>query len=428
MESKGKLPVSIPNIYTLGAGITSEAIPKFSYVYPVEAQVNNTKLNKIDSIVKNAIVQKAMPGCQIFIAKDGKVIYNKSHGFHTYDSLNPVKNNHVYDVASLTKVLSTTLAVMKLYEEKKLSLDDKIGLYLPWLKGSNKEKIKISDILSHQAGLIPFIPFYKASLLPNGQLNPIVYSDSLNNDFTLQVANGIFINKNYEKVIWKTIADSDLKKPGEYLYSDLGFMMLRKMVETITNKDFETYLQESFYQPLNLASMVFNPKKIINNDWIIPTEYDSVFRKQQIKGFVHDPAAAMLGGISGHAGLFANANDVGIIMQMLLNKGFYGNNRVLKASTVELFTKKFNKISRRGLGFDKPETDITKDSPTSKMCSESTFGHQGFTGTCTWVDPEENLVYVFLSNRIYPSAENKKFGELSIRTKIQDVIYEAIKK
>ncbi len=428
MESKGKLPVSIPNIYTLGTGIASEAIPKFSYVYPIEAQVNNTKLNKIDSIIKNAIVQKAMPGCQVFIAKDGKVIYNKSHGFHTYDSLNQVKNNHVYDVASLTKILSTTLAVMKLYEEKKLSLDDKIGLYLPWLKGSNKEKIKISDILSHQAGLIPFIPFYKTSLLPNGQLNPIVYSDSLNNDFTLQVANGIFINKNYEKVIWKTIADSDLKKPGEYLYSDLGFMMLRKMVETITNKDFETYLQESFYQPLNLASMVFNPKKIVNNDWIIPTEYDSVFRKQQIKGFVHDPAAAMLGGISGHAGLFANANDVGIIMQMLLNKGFYGNNRVLKASTVELFTKKFNKISRRGLGFDKPETDITKDSPTSKMCSESTFGHQGFTGTCAWVDPEENLVYVFLSNRIYPSVENKKFGELSIRTKIQDVIYEAIKK
>jgi hypothetical protein len=204
-------------------------------------------------------------------------------------------------------------------------------------------------------------------------------------------------------------------------------MMLRKIVEIITNQDFESYLQNSFYKPLNLSSMVFNPLKTINNDWIIPTEIDSVFRKQMIKGYVHDPGAAMLGGVSGHAGLFANSNDVAIIMQMLLNKGFYGNNRVLKASTIELFTNKYCKKSRRGLGFDKPETDPLKDSPTSKMCSEKTFGHQGFTGTCTWVDPENELVYVFLSNRIYPTAENKKFGELSVRTKIQDAIYEALK-
>lgn len=428
LNAKGKLPVSVSNFYNLGSGVETESIGKFEYVFPVEAEVNNTKMEKIDSIVKYAIANKAMPGCQVFVAKDGKVIYNKSFGFHTYDSLVPVKNNHVYDVASLTKILSTTLAIMKLYEEKKIKLDDKIGLYLPWLKGSNKEKIKISDVLTHQAGLVPFIPFYKSTLLSNGKLNPLVYSDSLSEEFSLKVAPNIFMNKNYEKLIWKTIADSDLKKEGEYVYSDLGFMMLRKIVETITNKDFEAYLQESFYQPLNLATMVYNPIKTINYDWIIPTEYDSVFRKQQIKGYVHDPAAAMLGGVSGHAGLFATANDVGIIMQMLLNKGIYAEKRVLKASTVETFTKKFSKISRRGLGFDKPETDLTKDSPASKMCSDETFGHQGFTGTCTWVDPEMDLVYVFLSNRIYPSADNKKLGELSVRSKIQDAIYEAFKK
>lgn len=427
MSSKGKMPVSIANFVPLGGGIETEAIPKFEYIYAEEIKLNSQKLLKIDSIVNNAIALKAMPGCQVFVAKAGKVIYNKSFGFHTYDSLQLVKNNHVYDVASLTKILSTTLAVMKLYEEKKIKLDDKIGLYLPWLKGSNKEKIKISEILTHQAGLVPFIPFYKTSLLPNGSLNPIIYSDSMHDDFTIKVADNIYINKNYEKVIWSTIADSELKKVGEYVYSDLGFMMLRKMVEIITNQDFETYLQNSFYKPLNLSSMVYNPLKSINANWIVPTEIDSVFRKQLVKGYVHDPAAAMLGGVSGHAGLFANANDVAIIMQMLLNKGFYGTNRVLKTSTIETFTNKFSKKSRRGLGFDKPETDPLKEGPTSKMCSEKTFGHQGFTGTCTWVDPESELVYVFLSNRIYPTAENKKFGELSVRTRVQDAIYEALK-
>ncbi len=428
LEAKGKLPVSVPNMYALGSGSETETIGKFEYVYPNEAEVNNAKMEKIDSIVNSAIALKAMPGCQVFVAKEGKVIYNKSFGFHTYDSLTPVKNNHVYDIASVTKILSTTLAVMKLFEEKKIKLDDKIGLYLPWLKDSNKEDLKISDILTHQAGLVPFIPFYKATLLPSGQLNPIVYSDTFSTEFSLKVVDNIYINKNYEKVIWKTIADTELKKEGQYVYSDLGFMMLRKMVETITNKDFESYLQENFYKPLNLGSMVYNPIKTINYNWIVPTEYDSVFRKQQVKGYVHDPAAAMLGGVSGHAGLFATANDVGIIMQMLLNKGVYAEHRFLKASTVELFTKKFSKNSRRGLGFDKPETDPTKDSPTSKMCSPATFGHQGFTGTCTWVDPEYDLVYVFLSNRVYPSADNKRLGELSVRSKIQDIIYDAIKR
>ncbi len=426
-ESKGKLPVSVTSSFALGSGIETEALPKFDYVYPEEAKVDHKKLQRIDSIVNNAIAQKAMPGCQVFVAKGGKVVYNKSFGFHTYDSMTLVKNNHLYDLASLTKILSTTLAVMKLYEEKKIKLDDKIGMYLPFLKGTDKEKIKIQDILTHQAGLTPFIPFYKSTLMPNGQLNPVVYADTPNEEYTLEVAKNIYINKNYEKQIWTTIANSELKKPGEYLYSDLGFMMLRKMVEVITNQEFESYLQEEFYKPLNLSTMVYNPIKTVNNNWIVPTEYDSVFRKQLIKGYVHDPAAAMLGGVSGHAGLFATANDVGIIMQMLLNKGYYGSNRVLKASTVEMFTHKFSKKSRRGLGFDKPEMDITKDSPASRECNSSVFGHQGFTGTCAWADPENDLVYVFLSNRVHPSADNKKFGELSVRTKVQDAIYEAIK-
>lgn len=426
-NAKGKMPVSIPNFFSLGSGIETQSIKKFEPVFPQQVEVDEKKLLKIDSIVNNAIKQKAMPGCQVFVAKAGKVIYNKSFGFHTYDSIEPVKNYHLYDIASITKILSTTLAIMKLHEEKKIDLDDKISLYIPWLNGTNKEKIKVYELLTHQAGLIPFIPFYKGTIFPNGLPNAIVYKDSLVGEYSIKVAENLYMNKNYEKVIWKTIADSELKKTGEYVYSDLGFILLKKIIETISNKEFETYLQETFYRPLNLATMVFNPFKTFNNSWLVPTENDTIFRKQLVKGYVHDPTAAMFGGISGHAGLFANANDVGIIMQMLLNKGYYGNNTVLKPSTVELFTKKFSKKSRRGLGFDKPELDENKDSPCSKYCSSLTYGHQGFTGTCTWVDPEYDLVYVFLSNRINPSAENKKFGELSVRTKIQDIIYEAIK-
>lgn len=430
--ARGKLPVSVKDAFPLGSGILTASLPRFEYVYAEEAETDSDKLQKIDSIVSNALLKKAFPGCQVLVAKDGKVIYNKSFGYHTYDSLKPVMNHHAYDLASLTKILSTTLAVMMLYEEKKISLEDRIGFYLPVLSGSNKEKIKIKDILTHQAGLVPFIPFYKNTLV-NGRLNPIIYSDSMYGEYNIPVANGIWMNRLYEKEIWKTIAHSRIDTPGKYVYSDLGFMLLRKLVETVTNTEFERYVSEQFYKPLNLGGMVFNPIHKINNDWIVPTEQDTVFRKQLLKGYVHDPAAAMLGGVSGHAGLFANANDVAVVMQMLLNGGYYGNARILKSSTISYFTKKFSKTSRRGLGFDKPETGkdpVTqkiKDGPTSNKCSPQTFGHTGFTGTCAWADPENGIVYVFLSNRVYPSTENKKLVELSVRTAIQDVIYEAVK-
>jgi len=444
IKAQGKMPVTVNEKFPLGCGEETETINRFEYILPEEKNIDSGPFQLIDTIVADAINKGAMPGCQVLVAKDGKVIYDKSFGFHSYDGVTAVKNYNMYDLASLTKMLATTLAIMHLYDDQKIKPDDKLSDYLSWLKGTNKEQLTVRDVMLHQAGLVPFIPFYKATLL-RGKPNPLIYANEQDSDFSIPVAQNLFMNKNYEQYIWKAIAESELKTQGEYVYSDLGFMMLRKVVEQIAHIDFETYLHANIYGPLNLSCMEFNPLRNVNPDWIVPTEMDTLFRWQQLDGTVHDPAAAMLGGISGHAGLFANANDVAIIMQMLLNGGTYGGKRILKESTVKEFTAKQNPVikkgakknskdskkavsdNRRGLGFDKPETDPKKATPTSKAMSPSSFGHTGFTGTCAWADPKNNLVYVFLSNRINPSAENKKLVEMNVRTRILDMIYEGLK-
>ncbi len=427
--TKGKMPVSVTPNFPLASGINTTALNRFEQVMPEEVGLDHAPFNLIDSMVVEGIKQRAFPGCQIFVAQEGKVLYNKSFGKFTYDSAaTTVQNHHLYDIASLTKVMATTLAIMKLYENKEINLSDKIGLYLPFLGGTAKEKITIKDILLHQAGFPAFIPFYKKTL-GNPLPDTTYYSSVQTNRHSLEVADSLWADVAIEQDIFNQIAMVDLKPEGEYLYSDLGFILLRKIVENISNMPFEAFMNLHFYKPLALGSLTFKPlKNGVKQSTIAPTENDLVFRKQLIHGHVHDQTAAMLGGISGHAGLFSNANDVGVIMQMLLNEGEYGNVRVLKASTVHLFTSKQNKKSRRGLGFDKPETTPNKPSPTGENCSPLSFGHTGFTGVCAWADPKHNLVYVFLSNRVYPSTENNLLAQSNLRTRIQDLLYEAIKK
>lgn len=436
-KASGTMPVTVDKNFPLGCGENTETIDRFEYIMPEEKNLDSGPFANIDSIVADAIKNGATPGCQVLVAKDGKVVYDKSFGSHNYDGITSVKNYHLYDVASLTKMLATTLAIMNLYENHKIKLEDKLSDYLPWLKQTNKENIIVKDVMLHQAGLIPFIPFYKSTLII-GKPNPVIYSLEKDSNFCIPVAQNLFMNKNYEETIWNSIASSELKNPGEYVYSDLGFMMLRKVVEQITQMDFESFLRKNIYIPLNLSCLQFNPLGKVNSDWVVPTEVDTIFRMQQLDGTVHDPAAAMLGGVSGHAGIFSNANDIAIIMQMLLNGGTYGGKRIFKPETVKEFTskqvppnkknsKKVTTISRRGLGFDKPETDPKKQSPTSKAMSPLSFGHTGFTGTCTWADPKNNLVYVFLSNRVNPSAENKKLVDMNVRTRILDAVYDILK-
>ncbi|MFN4082406.1 MAG: glycoside hydrolase family 3 N-terminal domain-containing protein [Bacteroidia bacterium] len=428
IPAKGQMPVSVTDAYPLASGIKTQTLNRFEYVMPEEVGYNHVPFALIDSLVQKGIKNKAMPGCQIVVAKNGKVVYNKSFGKFTYDSLSQdVQNYHIYDLASLTKILATTLAVMKLFEEGKLKLSDKLGLYLPELRGTAKDRIAIKDVLLHQAGFVPYIPFYKNTLTKN-KPDTLFYSKTYSEKFNLKVADSLYAVSNIYDYVIKNIAQSELNNQGQYTYTDLGFILLKKVVEVITNTPFEKYVDENFYKPLNLANTTYNPlEKGISKNMIAPTESDNYFRQQLLRGYVHDQTAAMIGGVSGHAGLFANANDVAVIMQMLLNGGEYGNVRIFKPSTVEIFTKKQSKTGRRGLGFDKPETQPNLPSPTGKNCSPLTFGHTGFTGTCTWADPKNNLVYVFLSNRVYPSAENNKLAQMNIRTEIQDLLYEIMK-
>jgi len=421
-ESDARLSVSVGTEYPLSSGITilkSDVLQPINYVTKV-----HKKLFKIDSLVKKAIESKATPGCQVFVAQKGQILYQKSFGKFTYEKSKKVEDHDLYDIASITKIASTTLAIMKLTEEQKINLDDSLSQYLPELKGSNKQNLTIRQILVHEAGLKDFIPFY-SEMKSNPELKDSIISGTITETFCYEVNDGIFVNKNYVKTMIEKIAESPLGAKGKYVYSDLGMIMLRVMVERVTKQAFETYLDENFYQPMGLKYMTFNPRLKFPKSQIVPTEKDPDFRKGVLQGYVHDPSAAMLGGVSGHAGLFSNASDLAEIGQMLLNYGFYNGKRLLKAKTVIEFTSRQSSGSRRGLGFDKPENSPGKSSPASHYASNLCFGHTGFTGTCMWVDPENGLVYVFLSNRVYPSADNRTLITKNVRTEIMDVIWEA---
>lgn len=447
------LPVSISDEYPQGYGIATPDIGRLKYGTPLESDINPTVENKIDSIVSDAINREVFPGCQIFAAKNGIVFLNKAYGKPTYKSTQNVMLENLYDLASVTKVIATVPAIMKLYEEETIDIDKPLSNYLTFLDTTNKKDITIQDILLHKAGLASWIPFYISTLEPvypsqslfsstlssafpfkinGGQyLNRFTcfkkgyFSTKQSTDFPFQVANGIFASKSIHDTIMLAICKSAVEKKSRYKYSDLGFILLYKMVENLKGQSYEEYLNNLLYKRIGVSTLCFNPLRTFSADQIVPTEYDQYFRKQIIHGFVHDPAAAMMGGVSGHAGLFSNANDLGKIMQMFMNEGIYGDERFFNPETISLFTSKQSKNddNRRGLGFDKPETDRSKNSPACQSVSPKSYGHSGFTGTYVWADPECNLVYIFLSNRVYPDAANNKIVDMNIRTKIQQELY-----
>ncbi len=425
IQIKGTLPVTASEIFKGGDGYITDPAIRFKYTLPEEVGICSKCLSQIDEIANKAIAEKATPGCQILVAKDGKVIYNKSFGYHTYEQTQAVKNSDIYDLASLTKILSTNLTVMKMYDEGALDMNRKFSHYIKYIKQSNKKYLMVPTLLTHTAGLVPFIPFYKESLLNNNADGPN-YSKDSSSFYPIKVADKMYLRYDYPEKMREIILKSEVKDLGKYVYSDLSFYYLKEMVEKHYEMPIDQYNIKTFYAPLGLKTLGFQPLRRFTANRIVPTENDTIFRKQLLDGYVHDPGAAMLGGVGGHAGLFSNATDVAIIMQMLLNKGSYGGVQYLKPETVNLFTAKYNDNSRRGLGFDKPDMN-SKNSPTCKSASATTFGHTGFTGTATWVDPESGLVYVFLSNRINPSVDNKKLVEMNIRTDIQEVIYGAMK-
>ena len=424
---RGKLPVNAAENYPLGAGIEQNEVFRLKYTLPEEVGISSENFNPVDQIARFAIEQEATPGEQILVAKDGKVIYYKGFGHHTYEQERPVQVDDMYDLASITKVAATTMAVMKLYEEGKLKLKDRLEEYLPELKGTPKGDATVAEVLTHQAGLEAWIPFYRYTLTEGGMCDSN-YCYEPNTFFARQVAEGLYINATYEDEMWQRIFESPEGERGTYRYSDLGLILMKRIVDSLTQQDFEQYLHENFYDPLGMGRMGFNPAYKYSLTEIVPTEEDDYFRNQLVHGHVHDPGAAMFGGVAGHAGLFSTANDLAILMQMLLNGGEYGGRRYFQPETVELFTSKQFKNNRKGLGFDKPETDRHKVSPTSELAPPETFGHTGFTGTAVWADPVNDLIFIFLSNRIHPTAENKKLIKMDIRTDMQTEIYKSLPK
>jgi beta-glucosidase-like glycosyl hydrolase/CubicO group peptidase (beta-lactamase class C family) len=407
------------------ASVTYKAAADFAIALP---QKEYSKFSKIDSLINYGISQEAYPGAQVLIAKDGEIIYKKNAGYQTYDNKVWINDSSVYDIASLTKVMATTLAVMKLYDEKKFSLDDRLSNYLPMLKKTDKRKITIKEALSHCGRLKAYLPIWIHSLKKAEEDSTLFSWQPENTDDYFQLTDSLYINKKYREDIFKQIIDSPLNPKHKYVYSDLGFILLGELVEVLSGKTLDVYLEENFYKPMNLSHTHFRPKEKEEIENIVPTIEAVDFRNSQIRGNVHDETSALLGGVAGHAGLFSTAEDLFAICQMLLNKGEYNGIRYIDSTTVDLFTRTHfaEHNNRRGLGFDKPLLK-GKSSHTSQYASKKSYGHSGFTGTYLWIDPENQTILIFLSNRVYPDAKTNKLAKLNIRTDIHDLIYEILK-
>ena len=425
MSPKGKLPVSVKK-YKCGEGYEFKGFlsPETLDV----ALINNPYISKIDSLLIDGIRQKAYPGCQVMALKDGKIIFDGNYGKFTYEGEQSVHADAVYDIASLTKLFASAFALMKLYDEGRLDLNSTLGDYFPFMNQSDKGEIKLVEFLTHQSGFTPWIPIYKITCSKDG-LDMDYFREDIDEEHTVRVAEKLYISEDFKYRIYDTIMKSELKEK-KYKYSDLGFYFVPAIVESITNQSFESYLKDNFFDPLNLNHICFKPLNKVDINNIVPTEDDGYFRRQLICGDVHDQTAALMGGISGHAGLFSNARDLAVMMQLLLNGGYANGTQFISETTIDYFTSApfADNENRRGIGFDKPDLDPdAKYHTPSKQSSMASFGHSGFTGTFAWADPENDLIVIFLSNRVYPTSDNNKLSQLNLRTKIHDLFYEAVK-
>lgn len=392
---------------------------RLSYTVPEAAGINSQQLESaVDAVMAEAILQRATPGGVVLAAKGGKVFFNKAYGHYDYNDPQIDRVESIFDLASITKVAATTMAVMKLYEQEKLKLDTNVGAYISETRSTNKNNMQVRDLMLHQAGLVSYIPFYQ-------NLEAGDYSRDSSELYNVKVADNYYLRKGYyESVMWPRMLHSRLSSPGRYVYSDLSMYFMKEIVERQAVQDLASYVQEEFYDPLGMYTAVFNPRFHFSRSRIVPTEKDNYFRKTLVQGFVHDQGAAMAGGVSGHAGLFSTANDLAILFQMLLNGGTYGGRQYFKPETVQLFTSRQSDVSRRGLGFDRWDPETSRKYP-SEFASPQTYGHTGFTGTCVWADPQYNMIYVFLSNRVISGGSNK-LAYMDIRSRIQDAVYKAI--
>ncbi|MDB9782308.1 serine hydrolase [Winogradskyella sp.] len=427
VAAKGKLPVSTGPNFSVGTGIMYNSLSNLSYGLPETVGMDSKLLRKIDSVANHAVDKKMTPGIQLLVARKGKVIYNKNFGYHTYSKKNTVDFDDMYDVASLTKILATLPIVMELEEQGSISLDSKLGQLSPAYIGSNKENITLKKMLSHYAQLKPWVPFYYATLdSVTKKPDPKYYRAKREKGFNVEVTNTLFMRNDYQDSIQKIIIETELLSTLRYHYSDLPYYILKNYLEGFYDKPLSDITQDRFYKSLGANYTTYNPRENFSLKDIVPTEIDNYYRYKEVHGYVHDMGAAMQGGVGGHAGVFSNANDVAKIMQMYLQKGFYGGKRYFKNETIDKFNTCYycDVDNRRGIGFDKPQ--LSEEGPTCGCISMTSFGHSGFTGTYAWADPEEDIIYVFLANRTYPEAGKNLLLRENIRTEIQRLIYEAI--
>jgi beta-N-acetylhexosaminidase len=422
----GKLPVTVSASSKYGQGLTKiYPSPRLGYDVPESVGLNSDSLRLMEPLIQEMIAAGATPGCQVLVARHNKVVWHKAYGYQTYDSSALVTLENLYDLASVTKIGATTLSAMKLSESGQLSLDSFMSRYVPELKNSNKKDLTVREILCHHAGLQPWIPFYKQTL-EKGLPDAHIYHREKDRDSEIPVASGMYMDNRYVDTLWSQIYRSELRSNKNYKYSDLGLYLSARAIENISGTRLDAYALEQFYRPLGLSTMTFNPWARGWSARCVPTEEDRYFRQQRLQGYVHDMGAAMLGGVSGHAGLFSNANDLAKLFQMLLNGGQYGGRQYLQPTTIHEWTTRYPLSTRRGIGFDMKELDPKETQNMNELASANTFGHTGFTGICVWADPDKDLIFIFLSNRTYPSMDNNKLINGNYRPRLQGMVYRAI--
>lgn len=424
----GKLPVTASPGARFGQGITKKfASKRMAYDLPEAVGLNRDTLQLMDSLVAELIAVGAAPGCQILVAKDGKVVWFKAYGHHTYDSLAPaVQLNNLYDLASITKIAASLISVMREVDEGVMDISKPMSTYVPELLNTDKKDLTVREILAHHAGLKPWIPFYEKTLIGLGRPSPELYHPAPMTCYEIPVAKDLYMADDYVDSIWQQVFYSPLQPDKSYKYSDLGLFLTARALQNLTRQPLDVFARRTFYRPMGLATTMFNPWKEGLAAQSVPTEEDNYFRQQRLQGYVHDMGAAMLGGVSGHAGLFSNANDLAKIFQMLLNKGMYGGRRYLKSQTITEFTTRFPGSTRRGIGFDMKELNPDLAQTVCPQASAGTFGHTGFTGNGVWADPERQIIFVFLSNRTYPVMTNRKLLDGDYRPRLQGIVYRAL--
>ncbi|MDQ3141248.1 MAG: serine hydrolase [Bacteroidota bacterium] len=427
---KGRLPINLDSLILNKHGINRPSLMRLGYAIPEEVGLSSDSLNFIDTLAEELIQMHAAPGCQILVAKAGKIIYSKAFGYFTYDSLSPVTDNTLYDLASVTKIAATASAIMLLDDQGKFSVNKKVADFFNEFSNSNKSALNFKDILLHQGQLLSWIPFYKETLIsPDtlNQINSLFYKNIKETNFSIQVADSLFLRSDYIDTIIQRIVNSKRLEEKKYLYSDIAYYLIPSLIEKITGQKFQDFLYTRLYQPLYIPKLVFNPLQHgFKKTQIAPTEIDTYYRHQVVQAYVHDMGAAMMGGISGHAGLFGNAKSLAVLMQCFLNNGNYGGIEYFRSGTIRGYTDRNEELNRRALAFDVKELGSALPPYVSAKASDRTYGHQGFTGTCVWIDPVHDLVFVFLSNRTYPYSNINKLFKNRYRTRIQDVIYTSI--